>query len=84
MAMVTKGGRWIYRDADIHRCPKPNYEKDAKAGDRWQCNECSKVWVVTKVNHHYDPRPGESYSTLDWREEGDVRPTPGVTSWRDR
>ena len=80
---TTNGGRWIYRDADIHRCPKPYYEKDTKVGDKWQCGSCQKVWEVTMVEYHHDPRPTESYTTLEWRE-GVERPTPGVPSWRDR
>lgn len=79
----TNGGKWIYRDAEIHRCPKPGHDTSVKVGDRWQCDNCKKVWVVSKINHHFDPRPGESYSTLEWREHSSSPPAPSTTYWRD-
>lgn len=48
MALATKHGRWIRRDADIHRCGKPSLSESpgVKSGDVWQCNDCQKKWQV--------------------------------------
>jgi hypothetical protein len=51
----TPGGRWVYRDSDVHRCRKPGYSNGVKTGDRWECGTCHKVWRV-KVND--DQRDG--------------------------
>lgn len=68
MSDSTRGGRWVYRDVDVHRCDKPPYDRTVNRLDRWQCNVCNKVWIVTGINHHSGPCPGESYSTLVWAE----------------
>jgi hypothetical protein len=59
---TTPGGIWVYRDKDIHRCPKPSYTQGVKTGDIWECNECHKQWKVT-VNS--DQREG---TWLTWTE----------------
>lgn len=77
MAEVTKHGRWVYRDADIHRCgkPTPSESRNVKTGDIWECNRCKKQWVV-KVNR--DQREGTWFT---WTEKPD--PSAGSIPWRD-
>ena len=81
MSMVSKNGRWVHRDADVHRCPWPTFDESpgVKTGDIWECNTCKAQWKVT-VENHFDPRPSESYTTLKWDR---LAPRIGTTSWRD-
>jgi hypothetical protein len=46
----TGGGHWTYRDADLHRCPKPNYQSGVKAGDRWKCDTCNTEYRVKSID----------------------------------
>ena len=59
---VTKHGRWVFKEANVHKCLKPGYDKSVKAGDRWQCNDCDKVWTVKRVG--YDQRDNTHW--LEW------------------
>lgn len=54
---------WTYKEADQHRCPLPTYDK-AKKFDRWQCDDCGKEWIVTKVN--FDQKDGDWLSFQEY------------------
>ncbi len=75
MAEATKHGRWVFRDADIHRChyPTPHETANVKTGDVWECNKCKKHWTV-KV--HSEQREGTWFT---WEEKG----VPMSAPWRD-
>ena len=75
---ITEGGRWLFRDKNIHRCPKPGYAPGIKSGDIWLCDSCNKRWKV-KVNS--DQREG---TWLTWTEVPITSEEPWrSTSWRD-
>lgn len=61
MAEATRSGRWVHRDADIHRCGRPSYQESpgVKVGDVWECNQCHTRWKVTGFDSgmQWDPYP---------------------------
>ena len=52
-------GRWVYRDAEQHRCALPSYNITVKPGDIWECGQCGKQWKVDKIDG--DQRSGETW-----------------------
>lgn len=57
---------WVYREADLHKCKKPLWDKTIKRGDRWKCDECNLIYRVTDVKTWYDQRDNYEGGSLTW------------------
>lgn len=54
---------WVYRNADLHRCAKPEYTASVTAGDVWECDVCHTQHKVDGIDG--DQRDGSTW--IKWK-----------------
>lgn len=84
---------WVKRKADEHQCPKPKWDAGVREGDIWECDQCKRQWIISKITFEDRPagaiwidwtlyRSAPAYAVNGVRTADDA--ARGVTAWRDR